>query len=533
MQYLQTLSQLIDEPQEISVLKRRSPAKPYIRSLQMLLYSLGFGAELSWDKFRADGDYGGGTTTAVQAFLKRNGLTGDGESVGADIMKLMLVQQGLLPALRVLKQAVDQNTVATTYDRSKADASVLKGLENLLSAAGMTNADAVLSTEEAKNILSSLTPRFGDGWFTATDMPAEGQRRSETEIQPLGEKTFEVSDNWLKTRFIRVKKKDGSFYPGIATIGNDRAADFISVHRQLLLDMGLSDSAIKVILPVSANEGNLDAINTWDNAFLTFGMLQWTIGVETSAGELPALLQRVKNRFPDTFQEYYGRYGIDIADTNNTSGYLTFNGQKIQTPDQKNMFRDMNWAFRFWKAGLDAKVQLVQIQHALDRINSFLGHKSYRPLDKFFIGDLITSEYGMCLMLDHHVNRPGHLMSFSIGKRDILGQAMRKAELENSDPKTWGTEQEMKLIGAYLPLRFESGMTDGKDRAERIKGFLDRKEISGERHSFKMEEARARGFFDDTEELYPVVNFEEYESRDDSRLDIIFTDPAQNFTESA
>ncbi|MEZ4771602.1 MAG: peptidoglycan-binding domain-containing protein [Bacteroidia bacterium] len=533
MQFSQTLSQLINDAQDSSLLKRKSPAKPYIRSLQMLLYSLGFGAELSWDKYRADGDYGGGTTTAILAFLKKNGLSGDGETASPELVKLMLDRYTLLSALRLLKQAVDQGTIATTYNRVSASAETMAGLDRLFNVAGITNSDSVLSPEEAKTLLAKIAPLYGDGWFSATDAPAEGQRRSETEVQPVGEKTFEVSDSWLKTRFIKVKKKDGSFYPGIATIGNDRPSDFITVHRSALHEMGLSDSAIRVITPVSANEGNLDAINTWDNAFLTFGMLQWTIGTESSGGELPALLQRIKNRFPDTFQDYYGRFGIDLTDTNQTSGFMTLNGQKIQTPEQKAQFRELNWAFRFWKAGLDAKVQMVQIEHALDRINSFREHRSYRPLDKFYIGDLITSEYGMCLILDHSVNRPGHLMSFSIGKTDILGQAMRNAGLDNTDPKQWTTAEEMKLIDAYLPLRFASSMTDSKHRAEQIKGFLDRGELSGERHSFVLEEQRSRGMFMDIEELYPPVNFEEYENRRASGANMIFTDSIENFTESA
>lgn len=532
MQFSQTLAQLINDTQDSSLLKRKSPAKPYIRSLQMLLYSLGFGAELSWDKYRADGDYGGGTTTAMLAFLKKNGLPGDGETASPELIKLMLERYKLLTPLRTLKQAIEQNTVAATYNRATASPEVLAGLEGLLKTAGMGNSDSALSSEEAQTLLAKITPLYGDGWFSATDAPAEGQRRSETEVQPVGEKSFEVSDSWLKTRFIKVKKKDGTFYPGIATIGNDRPADFITTHRTALHDMGLSDSAIRVIMPVSANEGNLDAINTWDNAFLTFGMLQWTIGTENGGGELPALLQRIKNRFPNTFQDYYGRYGIDLADTNQTSGFLTLNGQKIQTPEQKAQFRELTWAFRFWKAGLDAKVQMVQIEHTLDRINSFIEHKSYRPLDKFFIGDLITSEYGMCLILDHSVNRPGHLMSFSIGRTDILGQAMRNAGLDNSDPKQWTTEEEMKLINAYLPLRFASSMTDSQHRAERIKGFLDRGEISGERHSFVLEEQRARGMFMDIEEIYPAVNFEEYENRGSSVSNMIFADTTENLTES-
>jgi len=48
-----------------SHLKRRSGNKDAVGALQTILYELGFGNELNWQKYGADGDYGGGTTRAV------------------------------------------------------------------------------------------------------------------------------------------------------------------------------------------------------------------------------------------------------------------------------------------------------------------------------------------------------------------------------------------------------------------------------------------------------------------------------------
>ena len=84
------------------------------------------------------------------------------------------------------------------------------------------------------------------------------------------------------------------------------------------------------MIDVSENEGNLDAINTWDNAFMTFGMLQWTIGTKNSKGELPALLKMIKDADGDVFEEYYSRHGIDVTPgTSDTYGHLVLNGQNV------------------------------------------------------------------------------------------------------------------------------------------------------------------------------------------------------------
>ena len=63
------------------------------------------------------------------------------------------------------------------------------------------------------------------------------------------------------------------------------------------------------MIAIAENEGNMDAINTWDNSFMTFGMFQWTLGVRQAPGELPVLVKKVKDQKPDHFSKYYKQYG--------------------------------------------------------------------------------------------------------------------------------------------------------------------------------------------------------------------------------
>ena len=65
---------------------------------------------------------------------------------------------------------------------------------------------------------------------------------------------------------------------GVFCIGGQKPGDFIRDNREQLLGLGLSDSGVNTIAAVSANEGRLDAVNTWDKCFLSFGMFQWTLG---------------------------------------------------------------------------------------------------------------------------------------------------------------------------------------------------------------------------------------------------------------
>ncbi len=268
------------------------------------------------------------------------------------------------------------------------------------------------------------------------------------------------------------------FRKGVFYVGKQKAIDAINANKASLQGVGLTDSAINVMIAVSENEGNLDAINTWDNSFMTFGMFQWTIGARQDPGELAALLAKIKNADPEVFQTYYGQYGLDIQLVNNISGYMILEGQKLASPADKERLRTIEWSYYFWKSGQDPQVQVIQILHALSRLSVFYRSDSYKP-NGFYINQLITSEYGIGLLLDNHVNRPGYV-------RPCLEQAMEQTQL--LDPENWGTPEEMQLIEAYLKVRATYGrspMTDADKRAAVTKKYLDNGTISAERGSFQ------------------------------------------------
>ena len=505
------LIRLIEEQTVESVLKRRSHAQEAIRALQTLLHELGFERELNWQQHGADGDYGHSTAEAVRVLATRNGLAGDGELVTAVIADALIKRYDSLDEMRQLYEQVRDNTVEQSCYRGSTDTIAVAALQTLLHDAGFAaelnwhthGADGDYSGATvravrafaaqqgipsdgtrvsrlmAQRLLTRLEPFYGSGWAAI-----EGETESTTGSEPgTGAQTLRIRTviSGTKTHVAvsdgTTEKVFGKFKLGLYTAGNQRPLDFINSHTASLRTLGLTQSAINVMVSVAENEGNLDAINTWDNAFLSFGMFQWTAGPGNGKGELPALVHKVKKTALEDYETYYGRHGLDVIDTSETSGYFTLNGRRLETPSAKEQLRTPAWAFYFWLSGQSATVQAVEIEHALSRLRTFYTTDRYR-VGSAYVSDLITSEYGVALILDHHVNRPAYV-------KDCLEAALSQTGLR--DPHTWGTAEERRLIAAYLTIRQTYGtspMTDAAKRASVTKKYLDNGTISDERGSF-------------------------------------------------
>jgi hypothetical protein len=266
---------------------------------------------------------------------------------------------------------------------------------------------------------------------------------------------------------------------GLYRVGLQEPETFIGNHREKLLEVNLTDSEMNVIFATSENEGNLDAVNTWDNQFISFGLFQWTAGGPGKPGELPALVKIVKERYPDDFQHYWGQFGLDVVDVDNKTGWFSYRGKKLTSAADKAMLREHIWAYRFVRAGADIEVQAAQILHAINRINQFYFVKSSK-LDGYALADLITSEYGIALLLDNHVNRPGYL-------RGCVAAALERSNLTAEEMTRGGNEEEQLVIKNYLDIRQRYGkhpMTDARQRASVTRGYVVDGIISDGRGSF-------------------------------------------------
>ncbi|CAH9015803.1 putative LysM peptidoglycan-binding domain-containing protein [Vibrio phage 150E35-1] len=226
--------------------------------------------------------------------------------------------------------------------------------------------------------------------------------------------TFQIR-NYVRSDRNRVEVSDGIhtkeftyFKKGVYTSG------ILSLHQALTDDEelaalcnDLSAGTKEVLSVISLMEGKLDAINTWDNAFLSNGMFQWTVGTGSNAGELGALLKLFKRTYPEKYQEYFGKYGLQPLESsiNVDVAPLALFGDVLDS-SSKEKLRTPEWAFIFWKAAYACpEYQHCQIMHAASRIKKALS----LTVEGVRIRDIFTSEESVAQCLQIHVNRPAYL----------------------------------------------------------------------------------------------------------------------------
>jgi hypothetical protein len=273
-----------------------------------------------------------------------------------------------------------------------------------------------------------------------------------------------------------------TFKQGIFNTGRIRIAAFMATKAQPM--RGVTPSLRNVMIAVAENEGALEAINTWDACFLSFGSLQWTAGQGTDPGELGGLLGRMKANYPDAFFKYFHQYGIDVARPTGQPviqySHLRLNGELLDTPGRKAVLRQAIWAYRFWRAGHDETVQRCEAEHIVWRLATFYP-QSRAALGGRRIADLITSEYGVALVFDQHTNRPGHV-------EKTVAEAYRRCVDEGrtpADPARWNDVQAALLLERYVALRHDTSMTDSLGRANRLRAAMTAGRLSAARGSFE------------------------------------------------
>ena len=174
---------------------------------------------------------------------------------------------------------------------------------------------------------------------------------------------------------------------------------------------------------------------------------------------------------------------VDVSEStrNVARGRFTLNGRVLRTARQKEALRSHDWAYRFYSAGEDHDVREIQIHHAMSRLGTFYRHHGKGVLGRP-IADYITSEYGVALLLDQHVNRPGHVPKIlAEGVAQFLKRGGEK------DPDQWSIADELRVLDFYLELRHETSMTDSRKRAQRTLDAVRLGLASDQRGSFKVD----------------------------------------------
>lgn len=240
---------------------------------------------------------------------------------------------------------------------------------------------------------------------------------------------------------------------------------------------GLGDSVIRVVRAMCVNEGGLEAVNSYDGSFLSAGIFQWTAGANDEAGELPVLLFRFKSASPEAYEDCFGRYKLDtLVKTGALTGRLVLDGRQLDSSGSKMPLRRAEWAYRFWRAGHHPDFRAAQLALAASRIERFIKI----PVVGHAIGEWLTSQYGIALILDEHVNRPGHVPG-------TLEAALTKLfgdQVTSQHPETWTEAEELRLIDAYISARETTSMTNSTARARLIGECTHTGQLSDDRGSF-------------------------------------------------
>lgn len=466
----------------------------YVRPLQQLLVQLGYLTLPELREFdQTTGIFDHTILKAIKKFNQKHKIAGDGAKLKAFSLWRMLETAKIISPLKTL-----QAYTGDTNGYLKPDHYLYEPLVKLLSFLDFKEENLPINMEKfctyhgllfnaeqlhqtsRNHLVETISSFFGD---SNTSRLSPDFFDPDVVITPITQLTIlETPDNKIsindgQIQLVLIKKT-----PGVYWNGNEDVGRFLELYANEV-NPALSPVSLSVIEQVARNEGKLDAINTYDQAYLSIGIFQWTLGTGSSAGELPALLYKLKAKYPEKFNLLFTSLGIDIDQvTDFTTGYMTFRGERVSSSEQKELFRSPAWAFHFWKALMQPAFQAIQIEHAHDRFKHFY----FRPDPKglpYPLYQIITSSYGVALLLDQHVNRPGWV-------NPCIGLAMAE-NMQYASPDHWGTEEESRIIESYLKIRatYSDGryapMTSANNRANQIGLAVQNGKLSKERGSFE------------------------------------------------
>ena len=258
--------------------------------------------------------------------------------------------------------------------------------------------------------------------------------------------------------------KYGPLYTGdISIINFKKWNEYISENK-------LTKTEFEIICGMSVNEGNLDAVQSYDSEILTFGAMQKTINID-GYGELPIQLWEFKESYPDNFKELLDNCGWTIKKegTKYRAYYRDETAialkSKIRTGFTKDKFGEKVPSVPiepFIALGKSELYQSKQIDDFITRLRSCLEevvvekyHKNklgIRIPDKEYLfktKDIFKSKLGRATLLDQSVNRPA-FVRFNVG--EAMNRFFSKHPNVSKNLKKWGnkhSDYEKEIIEDY------------------------------------------------------------------------------------
>lgn len=197
---------------------------------------------------------------------------------------------------------------------------------------------------------------------------------------------------------------DGIMYVGKSSPRN--------VPLEAYTQVGLSIPLARALKVVSENEGNFDAINSYDKAIFSYGFIQFAGG---AGGGLGAMLMIVKTKQPQVFQQMFARYGIDVQNAVPRPIITCASPEqnRILSGDEACLYLKSNKQLTaaFIASGFHPSVILAQIESAVrGYVSPALGMRTDLMLSGqlytgVLLADIIRSEAGIATMIDLTVNQ--------------------------------------------------------------------------------------------------------------------------------
>lgn len=276
---------------------------------------------------------------------------------------------------------------------------------------------------------------------------------------------------------VKVTKKGSVYGPihwGTEKLGNSAVWD------ELLANGAVTEDEREIISKMAENEGNIEAVQSYDSEIITAGAMQKTVS-PSGAGEFPIQVKKFKNNNPALYIELFERNGWYL-DTSTTTPKMYYQSQswgdglKLEGNSLRNSLRNGCNALNFTKvinhppiASIACAIstpEFIKIQ-ALDFVERLRFVLNQRPNGYgFTIRELFKSNLGKATALDQSVNRPAHVPTDLKTALDSFYSAHPNI---STNVNTWGSEHsnyESEIIELYGNNR---NMTDGDSRFQALK----------------------------------------------------------------
>ncbi|WP_199029140.1 hypothetical protein [Ralstonia sp. ASV6] len=237
---------------------------------------------------------------------------------------------------------------------------------------------------------------------------------------------------------------------------------------KMLADEVISESEHRILIAMSRNEGNLDAVQSYDSEVLTAGAMKKAINPE-GRGEFSIQVSEFKEQNKEEYARLFERCGWTVEGSGQAAKmfyehpHLTL-GQKLIGRQLKQIIRQdcsqQNFGQSVGNTPLavianaitDPSFESKQVMDFIDRLRKQILPK--RPVNyQYTVASYFSSDLGRATALDQHVNRPAFVLR-DIGRAlDGLFAAHPSAPRNPEDWLENRTEYERELIERYAHIR--------------------------------------------------------------------------------